>query len=76
MFLRGLQTGERLISTRLIFTLHLVANQKISLLAQHTASPEPGWGLPVKSRKILSLKMTRINYLQDSLKTSKPIFEV
>jgi hypothetical protein len=25
---------------------------KISLLALHTASPEPGWRLPVKSRKI------------------------
>jgi hypothetical protein len=32
---------------RLIFT-----GQKISLLALHTTSPEPGWGLPVKSRKI------------------------
>jgi hypothetical protein len=32
---------------RLIFT-----GQKISFLALHTASPEPGWGLPVKSRKI------------------------
>jgi hypothetical protein len=31
----------------LIFT-----GQKISLLALHTASPEPGWGLTVKSRKI------------------------
>ena len=25
---------------------------KISLLALHMASPDPGWGLPVKSRKI------------------------
>jgi hypothetical protein len=25
---------------------------KISLLALHTTSPEPGWGLPVKYRKI------------------------
>jgi hypothetical protein len=32
---------------RLIFT-----GQKISFLALNTASPEPGWGLPVKSRKI------------------------
>jgi hypothetical protein len=53
---------------------------KIGLLALHTAAPEPGWGLPIKSRKIdrkinfLRLKMTRKNSLQDSLKTFKPIF--
>jgi hypothetical protein len=57
----------------------------------HTASPEPGWGLPVKSqklteksiffrkflknKKILGLKMTKKNSLQDRLKTSIPIFE-
>jgi hypothetical protein len=64
------QSKKQLTEKRLIFT-----GQKISLLALHTASPEPGWGLPVKSRKIdrkivffekflknkkiLDLKMTR-----------------
>jgi hypothetical protein len=38
---------KRLTEKRLIFT-----GQKISLLALHTASPEPGCGLPVKSQKI------------------------
>jgi hypothetical protein len=60
--------------------------------ALHTASPEPGWGPPVKSRKIdrknnfflkifeeqkksWVLKLSEKKSLQDSLKTSKPIFE-
>jgi hypothetical protein len=41
------QAKKQVTEKRLIFTC-----QKISLLAFHTASPEPGWGLPVKSRKI------------------------
>jgi hypothetical protein len=38
---------KNVIKKRLIFT-----SQKISYLALHTASPEPIWGQPVKSRKI------------------------
>jgi hypothetical protein len=30
----------------------LFTGPKINLLALHTASPVPGWGLPVKTRKI------------------------
>jgi hypothetical protein len=41
------QVKKRVTEKRLIFP-----GQKISLLALHTASPDPGWGLPVKSRKI------------------------
>jgi hypothetical protein len=41
------QAKKRLTEKRLIFT-----GEKISLLALHTASPKPGWGLPVKSQKI------------------------
>jgi hypothetical protein len=80
------QTKKRVTEKRLIFT-----GQKISLLALHTASPDPGWGLPVKIRKIdrkinfflkifeeqkksWILKWPEKNSLQDSLKTSKPIF--
>ena len=41
------QANKLVTEKRLIFI-----GQKISLLTLHTASPEPGWGLPVKSRKI------------------------
>ena len=41
------QAKKLVTEKRLIFT-----GQKISFLALHTASPEPGWGLPVKSQKI------------------------
>jgi hypothetical protein len=65
---------------------------KISLLALHTVSLELDSGQPVKSQKIdrklhffqkifekqkiLGLKMTKKNSLQDSLKTLIPIFLV
>jgi hypothetical protein len=76
------QTKKLVTEKRLISTC-----QKISFLALHTASSDPGWGLPVKcqkinrkinfcrTKKILRLKITKKNSLQDNLKTSKPIFE-
>ena len=42
-----LKAKKRVTKKRLIFT-----GQKISLLALHLAAPDPGWGLPVKTRKI------------------------
>jgi hypothetical protein len=42
-----LKQKKRVTEKRFILT-----SQKISLLALHTASLEPGWGLPVKSQKI------------------------
>jgi hypothetical protein len=41
------QSKKWVTKKRLIFF-----GQKISLLVLHTASPDPGWGLPVKSRNI------------------------
>jgi hypothetical protein len=83
-------TLEQKMSYRKTLNFH---RPKISLLALHTASLEPGWGRPVKSHKIdrkidfflnkfwknkkksWVLIWPGIKSLQDSLKTSIPIFD-